>query len=113
MLKQKTLLPEWTNTHPKRLSFRFSLVLLEKCPPANLTDSNLLASTCFLLNTTNMRLPSVIPSAVLLLFTTCSTLAASSWSFSDATLSVQGKGSGVGGGIKEKCVPQQRNTPTL
>lgn len=37
MLKQKTLLLEWTNTHPNRLSFRFSLVLLEKCPPANLT----------------------------------------------------------------------------
>lgn len=29
-------------------------------------------------------------------------LAASSWSFDDATLTVQGKGAGVGGGVKEK-----------
>ena len=49
-----------------------------------------------------MYLPSVIPLVLLLLCTACSTLAASSWSFSDGTLNVQGKGSGVGGGIKEK-----------
>ena len=30
------------------------------------------------------------------------TLAASSWSFEDATLTIQAKGSGVGGGVKEK-----------
>jgi len=30
--------------------------------------------------------------------------AASSWSFEDATLTVQGKGAGVGGSVKEKYV---------
>ena len=29
-------------------------------------------------------------------------VAASSWTFEDATLTIQGKGSGVGGGVKEK-----------
>lgn len=29
-------------------------------------------------------------------------LAASSWTFEDGTLTVQGKGAGVGGGVKEK-----------
>ena len=29
-------------------------------------------------------------------------LAASAWTFDDATLTIQGKGSGVGGGVKEK-----------
>ena len=46
------------------------------------------------------------------LFVSCLTLlvalgasevsAAAGWGFSEATLSVQGKGAGVGGGIKEK-----------
>ena len=30
--------------------------------------------------------------------------AASSWSFEDGTVTIQGKGSGVGGGVKEKYV---------
>lgn len=30
--------------------------------------------------------------------------AASSWSFNEATLTVQGKGSGIGSGLKEKSV---------
>jgi hypothetical protein len=33
-----------------------------------------------------------------------SALAASSWTFDDATLTIQGKGAGVGGGVKEKYV---------
>jgi oligosaccharyltransferase complex subunit delta (ribophorin II) len=40
---------------------------------------------------------------LLLLFSSAITLcAAASWSFTDATVSVQGKGTGVGGGFKEK-----------
>ncbi len=41
--------------------------------------------------------------AVLLL---CSerAIAATSWTFSDASISVQGKGSGVGGALKEKYI---------
>ena len=35
-------------------------------------------------------------------------LAASSWGFDDATVSVQGKGSGIGGGLKEKYVSAER-----
>ncbi len=31
-------------------------------------------------------------------------LAANLWSFEDATLTVQGKGAGVGGGVKEKYI---------
>jgi hypothetical protein len=31
-----------------------------------------------------------------------STLAASAWTFEEATLNIQGKGAGVGGGVKEK-----------
>ena len=31
-----------------------------------------------------------------------SVFAAGSWSFEDATLTIQGKGAGVGGGVKEK-----------
>jgi oligosaccharyltransferase complex subunit delta (ribophorin II) len=39
----------------------------------------------------------------ILLFACCSVLAAAvSWGFDDATLSVQSKGSGVGGVLKEK-----------
>jgi len=30
---------------------------------------------------------------------------AASWGFEDATLSIQGKGAGVGGAVKEKYVP--------
>jgi len=39
---------------------------------------------------------------LLLLSTASSTLAATSWGFTDATVSVQAKGSGVAGGYKEK-----------
>lgn len=49
----------------------------------------------------------LINSAILSLLSLASAaLAASSWSFEDATLTVQGKGAGVGGGggVKEKCV---------
>ncbi|KAF2229615.1 hypothetical protein EV356DRAFT_455513 [Viridothelium virens] len=35
-----------------------------------------------------------------------SAVSAASWSFSDATLTVQGKGTGVGGGLKEKLDPK-------
>ena len=35
---------------------------------------------------------------------TSSALAATSWSFEDGSLTIQGKGSGVGGGVKEKYV---------
>jgi len=46
----------------------------------------------------------------LLAFAACSNLAAaaSSWGFSDATLSIQGKGAGVGGGFKEKLGENKR-----
>ena len=40
--------------------------------------------------------------SVLLLCAAGAGLAASSWGFEDATVSVQGKGSGIGGGLKEK-----------
>jgi oligosaccharyltransferase complex subunit delta (ribophorin II) len=48
-----------------------------------------------------MRLSGVVLQAGLLLCTASTTIAAS-WTFSDATVSVQGKGSGVGAGFKEK-----------
>jgi oligosaccharyltransferase complex subunit delta (ribophorin II) len=38
----------------------------------------------------------------LLAFAFTSTLAASAWTFDEATLNIQGKGAGVGGGVKEK-----------
>ncbi|KAK6403151.1 hypothetical protein LTR95_018989 [Oleoguttula sp. CCFEE 5521] len=37
--------------------------------------------------------------------------AASKWGFEDATLTVQGKGTGVGGGVKEKLSPTSPFTP--
>ncbi|KAK3722932.1 hypothetical protein LTR37_002077 [Vermiconidia calcicola] len=40
-----------------------------------------------------------------LLSLTSAALAASAWTFDDATLTIQGKGSGVGGGVKEKLSP--------
>lgn len=45
-----------------------------------------------------------VPNSVLLplLHLTTAVLAASSWTFDEATLTVQGKGAGVGGGAKEK-----------
>ena len=48
-------------------------------------------------------LKSLLQAATLL---SCSgvAFAASSWTFSDGSISVQGKGSGVGGGLKEKFV---------
>ena len=42
--------------------------------------------------------------SVLLLCAAGAVLAASSWGFEDATVSVQGKGSGIGGGLKEKYI---------
>ena len=39
---------------------------------------------------------------VLLFLSATNICAAASWSFTDATVSVQGKGTGVGGGFKEK-----------
>ncbi|KAH9843249.1 Dolichyl-diphosphooligosaccharide--protein glycosyltransferase subunit 2 [Teratosphaeria destructans] len=49
----------------------------------------------------------ILPSAAIIaaLSFTSSASAASAWSFQDATLSVQGKGAGVGGGAKEKLAP--------
>ena len=37
-----------------------------------------------------------------LFFLVASAVTASTWGFTDATVSVQGKGTGVGGGFKEK-----------
>jgi oligosaccharyltransferase complex subunit delta (ribophorin II) len=39
---------------------------------------------------------------LLLLSSAVHIYAAASWGFTDATVSVQGKGTGVGGGLKEK-----------
>jgi oligosaccharyltransferase complex subunit delta (ribophorin II) len=41
-------------------------------------------------------------SSLVVLYTATLGSAASSWGFDDATISVQGKGTGVGGGLKEK-----------
>lgn len=50
--------------------------------------------------TNNMRLQLLSP--LLVLYAAALGGAASSWGFDDATISVQGKGAGVGGGLKEK-----------
>ena len=47
---------------------------------------------------------SVLPS-VLLLGNVGTALGAASWGFEDATISVQSKGAGIGGGFKEKYRP--------
>ena len=47
-----------------------------------------------------MRLQLLSP--LLVLYAAALGGAASSWGFDDATISVQGKGAGVGGGLKEK-----------
>lgn len=49
-----------------------------------------------------MRIPTGLTQALGLLLACQTALGASGWSFADATLSVQGKGSGVGSGLKEK-----------
>jgi hypothetical protein len=49
-----------------------------------------------------MRIQSLILHAAGVLLTCNGVHAATSWGFSDATLTVQGKGSGVGSGLKEK-----------
>lgn len=50
-----------------------------------------------------MRVPTVLYQGLGLLLACQSALAASTaWTFTDATLTVQGKGSGVGSGLKEK-----------
>jgi oligosaccharyltransferase complex subunit delta (ribophorin II) len=51
-----------------------------------------------------MRVLGSLLRAAALLLCSQSALAATSWTFSDATITVQGKGSGVGSGLKEKCV---------
>jgi oligosaccharyltransferase complex subunit delta (ribophorin II) len=51
-----------------------------------------------------MRLQSLILQAAGLLLACNGVEAATSWGFADATLTVQGKGSGVGSGLKEKSV---------
>ncbi len=51
-----------------------------------------------------MRPCRVLLKAATLLLGSQLALAASSWTFSDASLTVQGKGAGVGTGLKEKCV---------
>jgi hypothetical protein len=48
-----------------------------------------------------MRVPNVAFYGLGLL-SACQTALGASWTFADATLTVQGKGSGVGGGLKEK-----------
>ncbi|KEF62753.1 uncharacterized protein A1O9_00726 [Exophiala aquamarina CBS 119918] len=54
-----------------------------------------------------MRVLSLLPQAFLLLSAAQSGLAASSWTFTDGSVSVQGKGAGVGGGVKEKLAPSK------
>ncbi|RMZ83009.1 hypothetical protein DV737_g1767, partial [Chaetothyriales sp. CBS 132003] len=54
-----------------------------------------------------MRLFQLLLRGALLLSSLNGALAAPSWSFSDATLAVQSKGSGVGTGIKEKLAPNK------
>lgn len=49
-----------------------------------------------------MRVLSLLPQAFLLLSAAQSGWAASSWTFTEASVSVQGKGAGVGAGVKEK-----------
>lgn len=49
-----------------------------------------------------MRFQTPLLSLSLLLCTATLGTAASSWGFDDATVSVQAKGAGVGGGLKEK-----------
>ena len=44
----------------------------------------------------------LLSSKILSLLSLSSVALAASWSFEDATLTVSGKGSGVGGGVKEK-----------
>ena len=54
-----------------------------------------------------MRLPSQYLYFLLLLCTASLSVAAS-WGFEDATVSVNKKGAGVGGGLKEKYAPSHR-----
>ncbi|ETN38843.1 uncharacterized protein HMPREF1541_06884 [Cyphellophora europaea CBS 101466] len=55
-----------------------------------------------------MRVPTVLYQGLGLLLACQSALAASTaWTFTDATLTVQGKGSGVGSGLKEKLQPSK------
>ena len=56
----------------------------------------------FIIPIFKMRVP--LLRCVLFLCAAGAGLAASSWGFDDATVSVQGKGSGIGGGLKEKWV---------
>lgn len=49
-----------------------------------------------------MQLPSLLLQLGLLASAVAPTMAASSWGFSDATVSVQGKGAGVGAADKHK-----------
>lgn len=49
-----------------------------------------------------MRVHSLLFQAASLLLACQSTVSAASWGFTDATLTVQGKGAGVGSGLKEK-----------
>ena len=49
-----------------------------------------------------MKVSNVLCHVAGLLATCQCALAASGWTFADATLTVQGKGSGVGSGLKEK-----------
>ncbi|KPI45872.1 uncharacterized protein AB675_582 [Cyphellophora attinorum] len=53
-----------------------------------------------------MRISNALVHAVSLLGVSQAVLGASSWTFSDATVSVQGKGSGVGSGSKENLSPK-------
>lgn len=49
-----------------------------------------------------MRLLPLLPQAVLLLGALQTGVSAAGWSFTDGLVSVQSKGAGVGGGLKEK-----------
>ena len=54
------------------------------------------------LSYTIMRLISLLPQAVVLLGVLHNGVSAAGWSFTEGSVSVQGKGAGVGGGLKEK-----------
>ena len=56
----------------------------------------------FVVRVFKMLLKSAALSGIYLLLAVASPASAASWGFSDATLTVQPKGAGVGGGLKEK-----------
>ncbi|RVX67448.1 hypothetical protein B0A52_08801 [Exophiala mesophila] len=60
-----------------------------------------------------MRLISLLPQAVVLLGVLHNGVSAAGWSFTEGSVSVQGKGAGVGGGLKEKLTPSKPVTSPI